>query len=163
LNRILAVRRTVQDLTDAYNVERGLGNNARAYSYARELFERDNSNHDYAAIYISALINSGRRDEASRLLESRINSASTSQIKSRYYYLRSRLQSNQDNALGDLRSSLFEDPRNLDAIIAMFQIYHDRREERRAVYYLKQGLAISPDHPILKRYEKEYASLLGRN
>jgi len=163
LNRILAIRRTVQDLMDAYNVERGLGNNARALTYARELFERDNSNHEYAVIYISALINSGRRDEASRLLESRINSASTSQIKSRYYYLRSRLQSNQDDALGDLRSSLFEDPRNLDAIIAMFQIYHDRREERRAVYYLKQGLAISPDHPVLKRYEKEYASLLGRN
>ncbi|WP_461256667.1 tetratricopeptide repeat protein [Treponema sp. R80B11-R83G3] len=163
LNRVLAVRRTVQDLTDAFNVEHGLGNNARALTYARELFERDNSNHEYAAIYISALINSGRRDEAARLLESRINSASTSQIKSRYYYLRSRLQSNQDNALGDLRSSLFEDPRNLDAIIAMFQIYNDRREERRAVYYLKQGLAISPDHPVLKRYEKEYASLLGRN
>jgi len=163
LNRILAVRRTVQDLTDAYNVERGLGNSARALNYARELFERDNSNHDYAAIYISALINAGRRDEAARLLESRINSASTSQIKSRYYFLRSRLQANQENALGDLRSSLFEDPRNLDAIIAMFQIYHDRREERRAVYYLKQGLAISPDHPVLKRYEKEYASLLGRN
>ncbi|GBU27393.1 hypothetical protein R84B8_00923 [Treponema sp. R8-4-B8] len=163
LNRILAVRRTVQDIMDAYNVERGLGNNARALNYARELFERDNSNHEYAAIYISALINSGRRDEAARLLESRINSASTSQIKSRYYYLRSRLQSNQEDALGDLRSSLFEDPRNLDAIIAMFQIYHDRREERRAVYYLKQGLAISPDHPVLKRYEKEYASLLGRN
>jgi len=163
LNRILAVRRTVQDLMDAYNVERGLGNNARALTYARELYERDNSNHEYSAIYISALINSGRRDEASRLLESRINSASTSQIKSRYYYLRSRLQANQDDALGDLRSSLFEDPRNLDAIIAMFQIYHDRREERRAVYYLKQGLAISPDHPLLKRYEKEYAALLGRN
>jgi len=163
LNRILAVRRTVQDLMDAYNVERGLGNNTRALTYARELYDRDNSNHEYAAIYISALINSGRRDEATRLLESRINSASTSQNKSRYYYLRSRLQSNQDEALGDLRSSLFEDPRNLDAIIAMFQIYHDRREERRAVYYLKQGLAISPDHPVLKRYEKEYASLLGRN
>jgi len=163
LNRILAVRRTVQDLTDAYNVEHGLGNNTRALSFARELFERDNSNNDYAAIYISALINSGRRDEAARLLESRINSASTSQIKSRYYYLRSRLQANQENALADLRSSLFEDPRNLDAIIAMFQIYHDRREERRAVYYLKQGLAIAPDHPVLKRYEKEYASLLGRN
>ena len=163
LNRILAVRRTVQDLMDAYNVERGLGNNTRALTYARELYERDNSNHEYASIYISALINSGRRDEATRLLESRINSASTSQTKSRYYYLRSRLQSNQEDALGDLRSSLFEDPRNLDAIIAMFQIYHDRREERRAVYYLKQGLAISPDHPVLKRYEKEYASLLGRN
>jgi tetratricopeptide (TPR) repeat protein len=163
LNRILAVRRTVQDVTDAYNVERGLGNNARALTYARELFDRDNSNLDYAAIYISALISSGRRDEASRMLESRLNSAGSGPVKSLYYYLRSRLQTNQEQALGDLRSSLFEDPRNLDAIIAMFEIYHNRREERRAVYYLKQALAIAPEHPLLKRYEREYASLLGRN
>jgi Tfp pilus assembly protein PilF len=96
-------------------------------------------------------------------LESRLNLANTGAIKSLYYYLRSRLHTNQDDALGDLRSSLFEDPRNLDAIIAMFEIYHNRREERRAVYYLKQALAIAPEHPVLKRYEREYASLLGRN
>ena len=163
LNRILAVRRTAQDLTDAYTIERGLGNNARALTFARELYDRDNSNHDYAAVYISALINSGRKDEASRILESRIISAASGQIKSKYYYLRSRLQTNQEDILANLRSSLFEDPRNLDALIATFEIYHNRREERRAVYYLKQALAIAPDHPALKRYEKEYASLLSRN
>jgi len=163
LNRILAVRRTAQDLTDAYTVERGLGNNARALTFARELFDRDNTNHDYAAVYISALIASGRKDEASRILESRLNSAASGQVKSKYYYLRSRLQTNQEEILASLRSSLFEDPRNLDALIATFEIYHNRREERRAVYYLKQALAIAPDHPYLKRYEKEYASLLSRN
>ena len=163
LNRILSVRRTEQDLMDAFYVERGLGNNARALNYARELYDRDNFNHDYSVIYISALINSGRRDEASRLIEGRLNSAGSSQIKSRYFYLRSRLQTNQDSALSDLRSSLFEDPRNLDALIATFELYHNRREERRAVYYLRQALAIAPDHPVLKRYEREYASLLGRN
>jgi hypothetical protein len=42
----------------------------------------------------------------------------------------------------------------------MFEIYHNRREERRAVYYLRQALAIAPDNPRLKRYEREYASLL---
>jgi len=162
LNRILAVRRTAQDLTDAYTVERGLGNNARALNFARELYDRDNSNHEYAAIYISALINSGRKDEASRILENRIISAASGQIKSKYYYLRSRLQTNQEDVLANLRSSLFEDPRNLDALIATFEIYHNRREERRAVYYLKQALAIAPDHPALKRYEKEYASLLSK-
>jgi tetratricopeptide (TPR) repeat protein len=163
LNRILASRRTAQDLTDAYTIERGLGNNARALTFARELYDRDNSNHDYAAVYISALIASGRRDEASRILESRINSVTSGQVKSRYYYLRSRLQTNQEEVLSNLRSSLFEDPRNLDTLIATFEIYHNRREERRAVYYLKQALAIAPDHPLLKRYEKEYASLLSRN
>jgi tetratricopeptide (TPR) repeat protein len=163
LNRILVIRRTAQDLTDAYTVERGLGNNARALTFARELYDRDNSNHEYAAIYISALINSGRRDEASRILENRIISATSGQVKSKYYYLRSRLQTNQEDVLANLRSSLFEDPRNLDALIATFEIYHNRREERRAVYYLKQALAIAPEHPALKRYEKEYASLLGKN
>jgi len=163
LNRILSVRRTAQDLTYAYYVERGLGNNASALNYARELYNRENSNNDYTFIYISSLIDNGRRDEALRMLESRLNSQISGAVKSRYYFLRSRLQSNQEAALGDLRSSLFEDPKNLEAIIAMFEIYHNRREERRAVYYLRQALAVSPDHPRLRRYEREYASLLERN
>ncbi|MCL2442318.1 MAG: tetratricopeptide repeat protein [Treponema sp.] len=129
LNRVLAVRRTAQDLTDAYYVERGLGNNPRALTYARELYDRDNSNNDYAFVYISALIDNGRRDEASRLVESRLNSAPGGVVKSRWFFLRSRLQTNQEAALVDLRYSIFEDPRNLDAHIASFMIYHNRREE----------------------------------
>ena len=166
LNRVLTIRRTVQDLTDGYYVERGLGNNTRALSFARELYDKDNSNNDYTIIYISALIDNSRRDEASRLIESRLaslNGTGGGNTRSRFYFLRSRIQGNEEAALGDLRSSLFEDPRNLEALIAMFEIYHNRREERRAVYYLRQALAISPEHPRLKRYEGEYASLLGRN
>jgi len=163
LNRILAVRRTTQDLIDAYHVEHGLGNNARALSYARELYERDTSNSDYIIIYISALIDNNRTEEASTMLAGRLASSGSGAVISRYYYLRSRIQSNEESALNDLRSSLFEDPRNLDAIIAMFEIYHRRREERRAVYYLRQAMAIAPDNPVVRRYEREYAALLGRN
>ncbi|MDR2942229.1 MAG: hypothetical protein LBV17_06540 [Treponema sp.] len=163
LNRILPIRRTDQDLQDAYTVERGLNNNARALAFARELYERDTSKNEYIAVYISALIDNGKREEASRILESRIASASAGSDKSRYFFLRSRVQANEESALGDLRSSLFEDPLNLDALIAMFEIYHRRREERRAVHYLRQALALSPDNPRLKRYEAEYASLLGKN
>ena len=163
LNRILAVRRTTGDLIDAYRVERGLGNNARALSHARELYERDTSNSDYAVIYISALIDNNRTAEASSMLASWMAAAGSGAVISRYYYLRSRIQSNEESALNDLRSSLFEDPRNLDAIMAMFEIYHRRREERRAVYYLRQAMAIAPDNPVVRRYEREYAALLGRN
>jgi Flp pilus assembly protein TadD len=163
LSFILNNRRTPADLINAYYVERGLGNNTRALTYARELYNLNPNNNEYGAIYISALIDNGRRDEASRLLESAINSSASGSVKSNYYYLRSRIQSDQEEALNDLRSSIFEDPRNLDAIIATFEIYHRRREERRAVYYLRQALAISPDNPLLKRYEAEYAPLLERN
>ena len=163
LNRILAVRRTTADLIDAYRVEHGLGNNSRALTYARELYERDTSNNDYVIIYISALIDNNRRDEASSMLTNRLSASGSGPVISRYYYLRSRIQNNDEAALNDLRSCLFEDPRNLDAIIAMFEIYHRRREERRAVYYLRQAMAIAPDNPVVRRYEREYSSLLGRN
>ncbi|MCL2410886.1 MAG: hypothetical protein FWC97_04510 [Treponema sp.] len=162
LNNILAVRRTVQDLIDGFHIERALGNNARALVFARELYAQDPSNNEYVLIFISSLIDNGRNDEASRLLEERIRATGRGPMLSRFYFLRSRLQTDENAALSDLRASLFEDPRNLDALIAIFQIYHRRRQERRAVHYLRQALAIAPNHPQLQRYEREYAALLGR-
>jgi Tfp pilus assembly protein PilF len=161
LDRLLRERRSPQDLLSAYRVERGLGNNAAALAAARELYEGDPANDEGAIAYISALIDTGRRDEAARLLETRLGAAGGGSVKGRYYYLRSRIRTGEDAVMNDLRSSLFEDPRNLDALIAMFEIYQRRRDERRAVYYLKQALALAPDNPLLRRYETEYAALLG--
>jgi hypothetical protein len=95
------------------------------------------------------------------MIDSRLPALTGGTLKSRYFYLRSRVRTNEDSIMNDLRSSLFEDPRNLNALIAMFEIYHHRRDERRAVYYLKQALALAPDNPQLKRYEAEYADRLG--
>jgi Tfp pilus assembly protein PilF len=159
--RLLAERRSSQDLLNAYTVERGLGNNAAALSYARELYQRDPADEEGAAAYVSALIDTGRREEAGGMIESRLAALSGGAAKSRYYYLRSRLRNNEEAAMNDLRSSLFEDPRNLFSLIAMFEIYHRRRDERRAVYYLKQALSIAPDNAQLKRYENEYRAALG--
>jgi len=156
-------RRTPADLINGYYIERGLKNYAKALTYARELYNLNTSNNDYLVIYISALIDNGRREESLRLVENALNSAASGNVKSQFYYLRSRLHSRDEDALTDLRSSIFENPRNLDALIAMFEIYHRQREERRAVYYLRQALAISPDSPYLKRYEREYSRLLERN
>ncbi|MDR0473780.1 MAG: hypothetical protein LBH43_08960 [Treponema sp.] len=161
LSRLLAGRRSFQDLLDAYTVEHSQGYNAAALSYARELYEKDRSNDDGICVYISALIDTGRREEAVRMIDSRLANLPGGVVKSRYYYLRSRTCTDDDLLMSALRSSLFEDPRNLDALIAMFEYYHQRRDERRAVYYLKQALAIASDNPQLKRYEAEYASVLG--
>jgi predicted Zn-dependent protease len=161
LDRLLEERRSSQDLLNAYTVERGLGNNARALSYARELYERDASSDEGISAYISALIDTGRQDEAGRMIENRLAAVSGGAVKSRYYYLRSRIRTGEEPVMNDLRSSLFEDPRNLSALIAMFEIYHRRRDERRAVYYLKQALALAPNNPQLRRYETEYSGLLG--
>jgi hypothetical protein len=95
------------------------------------------------------------------MIESRLAGMGGGVLKGRYYYLRSRLRGSEESVMNDLRSCLFEDPRNLDALIAMFEIYQRRRDDRRAVYYLKQALALAPDNPQLKRWEAEYAAQLG--
>jgi Tfp pilus assembly protein PilF len=162
LERIPPDFRSIQDLLSAYRVERGLGNNTSALSYARELYRRDPTNDEGTIVYISALIDTGQRDEATRMIEDRLLSlpGSSGSLKSRYYFQRSRLQNTEDTVMADLRSSLFEDPRNLNALIAMFEIYHRRRDERRAVYYLRQARALSPENPQLRRYVTEYRALL---
>ncbi|WP_010255724.1 tetratricopeptide repeat protein [Treponema primitia] len=155
LDRLLTERHSPQDVLFAYTVERGLGNRRAALAYAQELYDADPSNEEGVIAYISALIDLGRQSEAAALLETRLASLSGGIMKSRYYYLRSRLRSNEELVMNDLRSSLFEDPRNLNALTAMFEIYHRRKDERRAVYYLKQALALAPDNLQLRRYEAE--------
>ncbi|MDR1128894.1 MAG: tetratricopeptide repeat protein [Treponema sp.] len=161
LEPLLRDRRSSRDLFNSYTIEQGLGNNAAALQAARELYERDPSNEDGITAYISALIDTGRQDEAGRMIESRLASLGGGVLKGRYYYLRSRLRGSEESVMNDLRSCLFEDPRNLNALIAMFEIYQRRRDDRRAVYYLKQALALAPDNPRLKRWEVEYAAQLG--
>ena len=160
MNRLLAERRSVEDLLSAFRLERGQGNHAAALTYAQEAYEKDPAHEEGLIAYISALIDNKHTQEAGRMIETRLNGMEGGSLKSRYYYLRSRLKPNEETAMGDLRASLFEDPRNLNALTAMFEIYHHRHDERRAVYYLKQALAMAPENPKLKRYQTEYASAL---
>jgi tetratricopeptide (TPR) repeat protein len=158
--RLLEKRRSMDDLLNAYIVEHGIGNNAAALSYAQELYRTDPANEEACVAYISALLDTGRVDEALRLINARLSSAANGVSKARYYYLRSRTRTSDETKLSDLRSCLFEDPRNLNALIAMFDFYRKQRDDRRAVYYLKQALAVSPSNPSLKQYEKDYAGQL---
>jgi predicted Zn-dependent protease len=142
-------------------VERAQGNNAAAFSYAQELYRRDPTNEEGIIAYISALITQGRRDEAARMIDSRLDGMSGGVLRSRYLYLRSRTRNTEELMLNDLRASLFENPRNLNAMIASFEIFHGRNDERRALYYLRQALALAPDNPRLRQYEAMYAGALN--
>jgi len=160
LARLLEERRSGEDLLAAFTVEREQGNIAAALSFARELYQRDRSNEEGIIAYISALIDTGRRDEAAGMIESRLKNMAGGVLKSRYYYLRSQTRGSEELQMDDLRSSLFEDSRNLNSLIALFEIYLRRNDERRAISYLRQALALAPDNLQLKRYEAEYAAAL---
>jgi tetratricopeptide (TPR) repeat protein len=145
-------------LLSASLVERGLGNKEAALAYARQFYEQDTANDDGALGYISALIDIGRLSEAGGLIENRLGSLGGGPVKARYYYQRSRLRADEEAAMTDLRSSLFEDPRNTSALVGLLDIYHRRGDERRALYYFKQARSFDPQNPQLKRYEKTYGN-----
>ena len=161
LEQLLLERRSFQDLMAAYTIEKEIGNNAAALSYARELYSMDSTNEEGAIAYITALIDTGRGDEAASIIDNRLIRAGGGNLRSRYFFLRSRIRNNEELQLSDLRSSLFEDPRNLDSLIAMFEIYFRRRDERRAGYYLRQALGIAPNDQRLRRFEAEFIGIFG--
>ena len=156
LNRLLVERRSPEDLLAAYTIERAEGNNAGAYSFARELHVRDRNDEEGIIAYISALTATGQRATAARMIETRLNGMSGGALKSRYLYLRSQTRTDEELMLSDLRDSLFENPRNINALIASFEIHHRRNDERRAAFYLRQALALAPDNPRLRLYAIEY-------
>ena len=160
LNELLSGRRHPADLRAAYMVERETGNNEAALSFARELYDLDRDSDEGIIAFITALIDTGYQDEAADMIEERLGGMSSGPLRSRYLFLRS--QVNEERMLNDLRSSLFDDPRNLDALVAMYEIYYRRRDERRAGYYLRQALALAPNDQRLRRFEAEFLNTYGQ-
>jgi tetratricopeptide (TPR) repeat protein len=155
-DRILTERRSPAALVNAFKVEQGLGNRNAELALAQELTQNHPNNEEGRIAYIEALIDSGRHGEALRLIEARLVTLGTGAYKSRYYYLRGTMRGEFDAAISDFRSSLFENPRNLDTLKAMIGLYHKHSDERHVVYYLRQALAIAPRDQTLLQYQKEY-------
>ncbi|MDR1325394.1 MAG: hypothetical protein LBK00_05085 [Treponema sp.] len=160
LDRVLEESRSTY-LLDAYKIEDGRGNKQAALAYVQEFHQQKPANEEGTLALATALVETGARAEASRLIESRLADLSGGSVKSQYYYLRSRLRDNDTEALEDLRSSNFEDPRSLAALIGLFEVYQRQGDERRAVFYLKQALALAPNAPELQAYKQQYASELS--
>ena len=155
-DRILEERRTPSALVNAFKVEQGLGNRSAELALAQELTRNYPNDEDGRVAYIEARIDSGRHGEASRLIDTRLPALGPGVYKSRYYYLRGTMRGEFDAAVSDFRASLFENPRNLDTLKALIGLYHRHRDERHAVYYLRQALSIAPKDPALLEYQKEY-------
>ncbi|MCI6323077.1 tetratricopeptide repeat protein, partial [Treponema porcinum] len=70
-------------------------------------------------------------------------------------------QGDENAALSDLRSSLIANPRNSDALFRLYQIYFDKKDYRKAQYYLKQVVALNPNDEEFHRLNDELTLLLN--
>ncbi|WP_407426521.1 tetratricopeptide repeat protein [Treponema sp.] len=135
------------------------GRKSEAYEMASKLYSESPSDEEVLQSYIDVLVSTGRTGEASKLINQLIQSSS-SKMKSFLYYERSFLASGESAVLADLRSSLTANPRNKDSLFRLYQIYFNKKEYRKAQYYLKQVVALSPNDESLRVLNQNLDNLL---
>ena len=121
-----------------------LGYNNEAWETASALYNRLPNEEKAVQIYVEAMVRAGRGAQASRFINTTINSASSS-MKSFLYYQRSFLANGEAAQLSDLRSAVIANPRNSDALFRMYGIYFAKQDYRKAQYYLRQVIALNPN------------------
>ena len=136
-----------------------LGRNDEAWNLISPLYAEHPDDDDILQSYIVVLSKTGRSTQALSLINSRLPAAS-SRMKSFLYYRRSFLDASQEDSLADLRSSLIANPRNTDALFRLYEIYYERRDYRKAQYYLKQVVALEPNNAEMRKLNEELGKLI---
>lgn len=130
-----------------------------AWQYASKLYAQNPADEDVLRSYIDVLVSMGRKSEASQMIASLLPGAAA-KMKSFLYYERSFVSEGESNILADLRSSLTANPRNKDSLFRLYKIYYNKKEYRKAQYYLKQVVALSPKDEVLLKLNQELEALL---
>jgi len=159
IEKLIKISPTVEARLSYISICIELGNVGNAYTMAKELFEENPENENIQLAYIKALIANNKADEASILIDNLLQTA-TSKMKSALYYQRSRIEKSDDKKLSSLRSSLTANPRNEEALFALYQLYFNKNDYRKAQYYLKQVIALNPSNQELLELNKELESYL---
>ena len=136
-----------------------LGRNDEAWNLISPLYAENPDDDDILQSYVVVLSKTGRSAQALALINSRLP-ASSSRMKSFFYYRRSFLDASQEDSLADLRSSLIANPRNADALFRLYEIYYEKRDYRKAQYYLKQVVALDPNNAEMRKLNEELSKLI---
>ena len=133
--------------------------NDEAWKYAVSVYEKNQGDPLAVQTYIDVMRKTGRTAGASRMINSLLASNPSASMKSYLLYERSFLQGTENAQLSDLRSSLIANPRNSDALFRMSQIYYNRKDYKKAQYYLKQVVSLNPNNEKYIKLNSEIEAL----
>lgn len=136
-----------------------LGKKTEAFEVANNAYNSNKKDEAIIQSYVYAYTQIYSRDASLSLINSFMDSSS-SKMKSFLYYRRSYLQRTEDTQLADLRSSLIANPRNSDALFRLYEIYYEKKDYRKAQYYLKQVVAIKPNDSSIKKLNDTLTQLI---
>ncbi len=147
------------DYESLYRAYRLAGRVDESLAMARLWREKQPASEQAALAWATLLIEQGKRADASAFISAQLAIKGGSVYRSTLFLLQSRLQPNEDAALASLRSSLIENGLNVDALVAMTDIYMKRNDHQRARFYLKQALTLSPDRADIAQRRDALAQL----
>lgn len=151
----------IEIMVDYVTICIALSRNDEAMRVASSMYKNAPRDESAQQAYIKALVRTNQRAQAVQVINSLMPSASL-RMKSFLYYERSFFADTEDAALSELRSSLTSNPRNKDALFRLYEIYYNKKDWRRAQYYLKQVVALDPYNPSVLQKNAELDSLLGK-
>jgi predicted Zn-dependent protease len=144
-----------------YRIYRGIGDLDRALAFAESLLAYSNPELRYQIPYLEALIALGRTEEAATRIDEVLLGHDDPSARSDLYVLRARMAPSPEARLDDLRSALFENPQNLDALRAIADTYMELRDYRRAALFLKRAVALEPNDEELQAKLREAQRMGG--
>jgi len=136
-----------------------LGKYSEAYETAKRSYDEKPDDEILMRAYVLAYCKIGNRDAVLRYINTALNSANP-KIKSYLFYRRSFLQLTEEKQLADLRSSLISNPRNSDSLFRLYEVYYDKKDYKKAQYYLRQVVAINPNDSSMKKLNEALTKLM---
>ena len=137
------------------------GKKNEALDVAQRAYNSDKNNEIIIESYVYAYCQVNSRDASLNLINSLMASTTSQHVKSYLYYQRSFLQRTEESVLSDLRSSLMADSRNSDSLFRLYEIYFEKKDYKKAQYYLKQVVAINPNDSSLKKINEALTQLMN--
>ena len=132
-----------------------------AWKLSHDLYTRNKGLAEAQKAYLKVLVATGRTGDAEKMIASLMATAD-SQMKSFLYYEQSFLYGDESSMLENLRSSLTLNPRNSEALYRLYQVYYNKKDWRRAQYYLRQVVALNPVDGKALAKNKELDALLQK-
>jgi tetratricopeptide (TPR) repeat protein len=160
LSEILEQEQSEEDLLQAIEIYRSLGDPAQVLYYAEQLY-RANPSVENLVVYAQALLAGGQEQQAADLVQQGLEQAQTPALHSTLLTLQASLTEDPQEALALVREALMEHPQNYLALVKITELYVDQRQLRKASLYLKQAIALDPNNAALRVQLQSIEKALG--
>ena len=149
LSEILEQEQSEEDLLQAIEIFRSLGDPAQVLYFAERLYQGYPSVENLV-VYAQALLAGNQPEQAAVLVRQGLERAAAPAQHSALLTLQASLVEDPQEALALLQQALTEHPQNYQALVKTAELYVEQRELRKASLYLKQAVTLDPNNTALR-------------